>query len=124
MRSSILAFRQSVDAAADRNELFWARQRYVIHDRISQSRRVPFLRWATAAAAALIVFAMLLLTQTPKPQRAALEDSAADDVLLQQVESDIERDAPLALQPANLIAQAQTEALNTSSSYEHISKTR
>jgi hypothetical protein len=58
----------------------------------------------------LVVSAAFLLTRPQPVQRA--NDDAADDVLLQQVQSDIERDYPAALAPAVLIDEERNSALS------------
>jgi hypothetical protein len=65
------------------------------------------------AAMVLVVSAALLLTRAPQPVQQANND-AADDVLLQQVQSDIERNYPAALAPAVLINEERNSALSAS----------
>ena len=64
------------------------------------------------AAMVLVVSAAFLLTR-PQPVQHANND-AADDVLLQQVQSDLGRDYPAALAPAVLIDEERNSALSAS----------
>ena len=58
----------------------------------------------------LVVSAAFLLTRPQPVQRA--NNDAADDVLLQQVQSDLGRDYPAALTPAVLIDEERNSALS------------
>jgi len=110
LRARIRLGRQWVNTKADRTEVFWARQRRLIQERIAHRQSVCFLRRAVLAAAAVLLCAALLLTRSPQPPVLAGDD-AADNALLQQVESDVARDYPSALAPAVLLRQERSAAL-------------
>ena len=84
-----------------------------IKQRLTRHHFAPYVRWVAMAAMVLVVSAAFLLTRTPQPVQQANND-AADDVLLQQVQSDIERDYPAALAPAVLIDEERNSALSAS----------
>ncbi len=113
VRTAILAHRELVWKGEEHDEIFWARQRLAIRQRLACHRFVPHVRWVATAAMVLVVSAALLLTRTPQPVQQANND-AADDVLLQQVQTDIERDYPAALAPAVLINEERNSALSAS----------
>jgi hypothetical protein len=110
VRTAISACRQLANNTAARDEIFWARQRLAVRQRLARPRFVPHVRWVATAAMVLVVSAAFLLTRPQPVQRA--NDDAADDVLLQQVQSDIERDYPAALAPAVLIDEERNSALS------------
>ena len=110
VRTAISAHRELANNTTARDEIFWARQRRAIRQRLARPRFVPHVRWVAAAAMVLVVSAAFLLTRPQPVQRA--NDDAADDVLLQQVQSDIERNYPAALAPAVLIDEERNSALS------------
>jgi hypothetical protein len=114
VRTAISAHRELAQQAAERDEIFWARQRLAIRQRLARHRFVPHVRWVATAAMVLVVSVALLLTRTPQPVQPATND-AADDVLLQQVQSDLGRDYPAALAPAVLIDEERNSVLSASS---------
>lgn len=93
-------------AQAERDEMFWARQRATIRARAARSLRTMWLRYASTALAALLLVAVLLFSQTPKP-KPATGDAVSDEALLEQVESDLNRDAPQALLAAALTSEQE-----------------
>ena len=113
VRTAISDCRELAQQAAEHDEIFWARQRLAIRQRLARHRFVPHLRWVATAAMVLVVSAALLLTRAPQPVQQANND-AADDVLLQQVQSDLGRDYPAALAPAVLIDEERNSALSAS----------
>jgi anti-sigma factor RsiW len=118
--AAIGRFRESVRAEAQRSPIFWSRQRAGIRERISLRRPAFLLRWGLLAAMALL--AVLLLVRSPQlPQQAS--NDAADDALLQQVESSVQQGVPTALGPAALISQERNSALfaNTEGNSKHAS---
>ena len=112
VRTAISGCRELVQQAAERDEIFWARQRLAIKQRLMRHHFAPHVRWVAMAAMVLVVSAAFLLTRPQPVQRA--NNDAADDVFLQQVQSDIERDYPAALAPAVLIDEERNSALSAS----------
>jgi hypothetical protein len=101
LRSTISCFRDSIHAAAERDDSYWRKRQHAITEHASARDWYP-LHWAWVAA--------LLLTRTPSPlQNKATED--ADKVLLQEVQGDLAREVPEALAPAVLIAEERNEIL-------------
>ncbi len=96
----------SMRAEAERDEIFWARQRATIRARAAGSMRTMWLRYASTALTVLLLVAVLLFSQTPK-LRPATGDSLSDEALLEQVESDLNRDAPPALLAAALTSEQE-----------------
>lgn len=116
-RAQLVEFRQSVRAAAEHSEAFWARQRYVIGCRISDAQpwrnRLLSLRWIATAATAVIVFGFALTLSVVNLHRVspAVTQSAqrsqyeSDDLLLANVQAELQRDVPAALEPAHLLME-------------------
>jgi anti-sigma factor RsiW len=113
LRAGIAAFATGARTAADRDAPFWNRQRIAIRNRLPESRRTPLLRWAAAAALALVLAATLLPRWAPQSRQQAHQD-VADEVLLQQIQNDVEQDVPAALAPAVLISQERSAAESAS----------
>ncbi len=113
VRTAVSDCRKLAQQAAEHDEVFWARQRLSIRQRLAGHRFIPHIRWVATAAMVLVVSAALLLTHAPQPVQQANND-AADDVLLQQVQNDIERNYPAALAPAVLINEERNSVLSAS----------
>jgi hypothetical protein len=113
VRIAISRYRESVRQSAERDEIFWVRQRLAIKRRRARHHFAPYIRWFAMAAMVLVVSAAFLVTRTPRPARLANTDEA-DNVLLQGVQSDVERDYPAALAPAVLIDEERNSALSAS----------
>jgi hypothetical protein len=86
---------------AEHDEAFWARQRAVIRSRAAGRRPARWLRYASTAVIALLLVAALLFSRTRQPKPLP-SDAPSDEVLLEQVESDLDRDVPQALAAAAL----------------------
>jgi hypothetical protein len=112
VRTAVSACRELVREAAERDDIFWARQRLAIRQRLAHHHFAPYVRWVAAVAMILVVSAAFLLTRPQPVQRA--NNDAADDVLLQQVQSDLGRDYPAALAPAVLIDEERNSVLSAS----------
>jgi hypothetical protein len=109
LRSTISCFRDSIHAAAERDDSYWRKRQHAITEHASARDWYP-LHWAWVAAMVMVLVAALFLTRTPSPlQNKATED--ADKVLLQEVQGDLAREVPEALAPAVLIAEERNEIL-------------
>jgi hypothetical protein len=107
LRSTISCFRDSIHAAAQRDDSFWREQQLAIRGRVSDW--YP-LHWAWVVAMVMVLITAILLTRAPNPpQNQATED--ADKALLQEVQGDLAREVPEALAPAVLIAEERNEIL-------------
>ncbi len=128
LRHTISAARQHLDAEVERDEIFWARQRIAIQDRLPAARRGFISAQIVAAAVVLLFVAALLLARTPRLYDAApvaavhpvhavqqATNDAADDLLLQSVANDVDRDVPMALAPAALMTQERNAVLSNHS---------
>jgi hypothetical protein len=113
IRIAISDCRESARQLAGRDEIFWVRQRLAIMQRRTRHHFAPYIRWAASAAMVLVVSAVFLLTRAPQTVPLANTDEA-DNVLLQEVQSDIDRDYPAALAPAVLIDEDRNAALSAS----------
>ena len=104
LAAGLLRFREQAHAAAARDDFFWARQRAQVRARVPWTER-PLLRWASTAVAAIVLAGALLLVRVPAPQPEPLPNpDAADEALLLEVQNDVGRYAPAALQPAQALA--------------------
>ena len=109
LRSTISCFRDSIHAAAQRDDSYWRKQQHAIREHASARDWYP-LHWAWVVAVAMVLITAIFLTRTPNPpQNKATED--ADKVLLQEVQRDLAREVPEALAPAVLIAEERNEIL-------------
>jgi hypothetical protein len=125
--SAISCCRESIHAEAECDETFWTRQRLAIRHRIATPASMQlFPRIALAALAmVLVLFAAFLLVRQPQSAQRAINNAPrqvtsddADDALLQQVQADIERAFPIALEPAGLISQERGLAASAASTAE------
>jgi hypothetical protein len=123
VRIAISGCRESVQQSAERDEIFWMRQRLAIKQRGTQHHLAPYIRWAATTAMVLVVSAVFLVTRTPQPALLANTD-AADEILLQEVQGDIDRDYPDALAPAVLIDEDRNAALSASAEPSSNSQTK
>ncbi|MGA3126248.1 MAG: hypothetical protein ABSD13_06005 [Candidatus Korobacteraceae bacterium] len=110
---AISGCRDYVQQSAERDEIFWVNQRLAIKQRRERHHFAPYIRWFATAAMVLVVSAAFLVTRTPRPAQLANTDEA-DNVLLQGVQSDVERDYPAALAPAVLIDEERNSVLSGS----------
>jgi hypothetical protein len=115
-RSLFAHFGESARRAAERDDSFWTRQALVIASRIEHSARRRALRvlWGTVAATAAAVLLWLAMGRAPSgptpPMQIhdpvmAKQYENQDDLLLRHVELALERPAPIALAPAEVLTQ-------------------
>jgi hypothetical protein len=99
-------------AAAQRDDVFWARQQARIAALIAMQPAVciPIPRIAWAVAAALIIMAAVLLSPTAHPPQVARADP--DHELLLAIERSLDRDLTPALEPAAVLAEEMNQALH------------
>jgi len=113
IRVGISCCRESLLQLAEHEEVFWLRQRLAIKQRRTRHHFAPYIRWAATSAIVLVVSAVFLLTRAPQSVLFGNTDEA-DNALLQEVQSDIDRDYPSALAPAVLIDEDRNIALSAS----------
>ena len=106
-REQLMSFRQSIFAAGDVREIQWSRPADEPEVGSSIFTRTA-IRWAPRAAfvALLLVLALTLAIKYRAPVEQTSASDAADNALLMNIESDLNQQAPDALQPAEtLVAQ-------------------
>ena len=108
LEAGITQTAERMRARAERDEFFWARQRAAILARAAGGRQL-WLRYASPAVAALLLAAVLLFAHTPKLAKPPSSDSPSDEALLEQVQNDINRDAPRALMAAALTSDQTSD---------------
>jgi anti-sigma factor RsiW len=109
--------RSAAKNLASRPEHFWVRQRRAIMERATPAKRTSFRHWIWAPSAALGILALVLLLHLPMTHSTTMPDNRpiaksqqdADDLLLQEIQSDLQRPVPRALQPATLLVQARND---------------
>ena len=104
------AFRGAIHAASERPAVFWSAQRAAIRGRITSRGRRSSAWMAFASAAALLLFAVMLLSVgTPTDTRVLEKQQVAarvdPDQLLSEVQETIENPIPDSLAPLDLLAQ-------------------
>jgi hypothetical protein len=94
------------------------RQRAAIAQALRPSPSFTSLRWALAGSLCAALLATVMITQAPEPAALAPVHTsaadAADDALLLQIQSDLARPVPAALQPAQVIANERSARLQAS----------
>jgi hypothetical protein len=109
---TLSCFRDSIQAAAQRDDGFWREQRLTINERLSTRRWLPATPWIWATTVLVVLALSILLTRPPQvPQYPVPEE--ADEALLQEIRSDIGRGFPEALAPAMLIAEERNKILTS-----------
>src|SRR6266436_7226869 len=115
-RAPIEQWRDDARVAAVQPDTFWTRQRAVISVRLHErsfDRGIRFV-WA-GALAALVLAAALSWSPSTKPPVSPQVSEAQDEQLLENMQLALERDAPAALQPAEVLTNEMTRARNTAS---------
>jgi hypothetical protein len=104
-------FREAIQAESERPTVFWSAQRAAIRGRIASRGRRSSAWMAFASAAALVLFAVLLLSggNTTGPQVIPGNRQVATrvdaDQLLSEVQETIDNPTPDSLAPLDLLAQ-------------------
>ena len=114
-RAPLEQWRDAARVAAVQPDSFWARQRAVISVRLHErsfDRGIRFV-WAGALAALLLAGA-LSWSPTTKPTVLPQASEAQDEQLLENMQMALERESPLALQPAEVLTKEMTRARNVS----------
>jgi hypothetical protein len=105
------ALRAEIQAAAERPESFWQRQRAEILGRLEAPPAPGPLVWVSATAALLAL--AVLLSLPGKAPVAVAPPPDADSQLLMEVQNTLDRDVPDALAPASLLTQEMSQALES-----------
>lgn len=106
LRSDLEEFRAAARAAAERPEAFWAGQRRSVMARVGLPPKTGRLRPAMAwgVAAAVVLAAVGLWMDGPRALPAPDFAAGYDDDLLGEVERLTDVDAPIAFEPAMMLA--------------------
>jgi hypothetical protein len=105
--AALVGFAEYTRRAAERDQFFWTRQRAAVRARLRTA--VPVLRWAGATIAATVIAGALLLSSGKPPHvTVATTNDAADEALLLEIQNDVGRDTPSALQPAQELASERS----------------
>lgn len=110
-RTHIAGARDDVAAAAERDEVFWSRQRASIRERINPGWPGIRLEWAASLAALIAIAALLVGSsgEAPEPPiRANLPDP--DYVLLAEIQQTLARPLPNAVEPVRVLASDMDQA--------------
>ena len=114
-RAPLEQWRDAARVAAVQPDSFWARQRAVISVRLHErsfDRGIRFV-WAGAVAALVLAAAMSWSPTTTAPVAQKTTD-AQDEQLLENMQAALERESPLALQPAEVLTKEMARARNVS----------
>lgn len=106
LSGTISGFRATVHAATP-PDVKWSRVALALSD---APRTWPGLAASLVAVAALLIVSSLLLMRAPQPA-VSNSHEAADEALLLQIQSDVGRYEPLALAPAQTIAEERASIL-------------
>jgi len=113
--------RCELDERAELPAYLWTRQRARIRERLAP--RAVSLNWAAAAILALVLLALGLVRQgavlrneilrtAPAPTAQATQQADPDDLLLQNVETSLDREVPAPLAPAAMLVEEMASASN------------
>jgi anti-sigma factor RsiW len=114
-RAPLEQWRDDARVAAVQPDSFWARQRAVISVRLHErsfDRGIRFV-WA-GAVAALVLAAALSWSPATKTPATPQTSEAQDEQLLENMQAALERESPLALQPAEVLTKEMSRARNVS----------
>ena len=115
-RAPLEQWRDAARVAAVQPDSFWARQRAVISVRLHErsfDRGIRFV-WAGAVAALVLAAALSWSPSTKPAEPSAAQNEQQDEILLENMQVALEREAPLALQPAEVLTKEMTRARNVS----------
>jgi hypothetical protein len=114
-RAPLEQWRDDARVAAVQPDTFWTRQRAVISVRLHErsfDRGIRFV-WV-GAVAALVLAAALSWSPSTKPPTPPPITEAQDEQLLENMQVALERESPLALQPAEVLTKEMSRARNVS----------
>ena len=110
-RAPLEQWRDDSRLSAVQPDTFWARQRAIINVRLHERSFDRGLRFVWAGAvAAIILAAALSWSPADKPVTPAKTTDAQDEQLLENMQAELERETPAALQPAEVLTNEMTRA--------------
>jgi hypothetical protein len=115
LRGAIEKYQRAARESAERPESHWLRQRATVVSRAMGKPAMPRLAWF--AAAAIVTLAALSLVREHPPAQPApvataqLQETQAesDSALLADVQRQVQREVPRALQPAELLVEEMNQ---------------
>jgi hypothetical protein len=118
LRTAVANFSKAVHSEAAQDESFWSRQRTQVLQRLDEDKSSSWsLRWRWAVPvpiAVLSVVIALVLINKPTPKAIPTQSNdASDEALLLQVQYDMYRKVPSALEPAGLLVQERNRVLTS-----------
>ena len=120
-RHRLATFKESAEIASRRSEAYWARQTLLLSCRVAEMQRARAMTsmWVAAAAAVVLLAAVLVFKLELTSRRHGASPGATvaasgnnnakakpqdpDELLLSRLERTLDRDAPAALAPAELV---------------------
>ncbi|MCU1310478.1 MAG: hypothetical protein JWO20_1603 [Candidatus Angelobacter sp.] len=118
LRKMVADFSKAAHSEAAQDESFWSRQRAQVLQGLDEDKSSSWsLRWRWAVPvpiAVLSVVVALVLMKNPTPKVIPVQSSdASDEALLLQVQYDMYRKVPSALEPAGLLVQERNRVLTS-----------
>jgi hypothetical protein len=113
-RAPLEQWRDDARVAAVQPDSFWARQRAVISVRLHERSFDRGIRFVWAGAVAALVLAAALSWSPAPTQPSAAQNEQQDEQLLENMQVALEREAPMALEPAEVLTKEMTRARNVS----------
>jgi len=108
-RTQIAGARDDIATAAERDEIFWARQRTAIRERIKPTGFR--LQWAASLAGLIIIAALLVGFTDNVPQQTIPGNQPDPDyVLLAQIQQTLARPLPNAVEPVRVLTSDMDQA--------------
>lgn len=119
-RRALGAFRDAIRDAANKRQIEWTPPVQTLAGTAGRWLDAEvILRWAPRAALAACVLMMALLMRSPRPAAPPALTDAADNALLLEIDTDLSRQAPAALAPAEtLVAQMSSDESSDSKAKE------
>jgi hypothetical protein len=114
IRAPLEQWRDDARVAAVQPDSFWARQRAVISVRLHERSFDRGIRFVWAGAVAALVLAAALSWSPAPSQPSAAQKEQQDEILLENMQVALEREAPMALQPAEVLTNEMTRARKVS----------
>lgn len=119
LQRALAALRQA-SSPEPLSEAFWEHQRTAILERLARQRIARTL--ITVAATAALVLLSVWTTGDPGPQPVQFPSADPDHALLVEVERILRRDLPRPLEPATLLAQEMSRAMQAQSNSDTTAK--
>jgi len=109
-RAPLEQWRDDARVAAVQPDTFWSRQRSVISVRLHErsfDRGIRFV-WAGAVAALVLAAVMSWSPSTNPAEPTSAQKEQQDEQLLENMQVALEREAPMALEPAEVLTKEMT----------------